>query len=136
MSSTKNRNNEIKFFIKTLLVQIFEISLYSYLAFLILNELWEKTISNYFDINTLLFTALFSGGIYIVVNFYYEEELNAEVGLKEYLFIMLLGIFSAFVLFSRLEGELWFRLSLTVMSGFLIIIVSFYLLNNSKDGKI
>lgn len=134
----KEQKEDILFIIAELNQQIFEISLLSYLLFYLLDDLFNSLISNYFNLNILLIVVIISG---ILLNIpalspQKKEKKVKPIGIKDYLFIFLLGIIAGGIIFYKISLDSWLRLTISIISGFIIILISILLLNENNQENI
>ena len=102
--------------------EIFKVSLISYLLFYLINTLWPGFVSNYFNLNILVITALVSG--IFVMGASHEESGNQDGGKissKGYFGIILVGIASAGIIYYQLNSVGKFAYAVSIFSGLLVI---------------
>ncbi|MBU2235760.1 MAG: hypothetical protein ABIF80_04530 [Patescibacteria group bacterium] len=130
-------NKELTRLLRDIDKQIFEVLLVSYLLFYLLDQILNNIISDYFNLNIILIIVIISGAVMSFPAFSSEKEENKEkqAGLKDYLFIIGLGIVAAGVIYYKIDLFFWMRLAISIISGMIIILLSILLLyeNNEKN---
>ena len=66
--------NVIKNYLAELNIHVFQVSLISYLCFLIIDYLREGYISNFFNLNIILFICVVSGFLMIILNNFIKNK--------------------------------------------------------------
>lgn len=125
------------FFLRELNYQIFEIFLLSYLIFYLLDDLLLNIVSNYFNLNIILIIVVASGIVSFLPGFKRpQKEIKNMPTWKDYIFIFILGLASCAIIFFKL-GDLqsWLRLTISIISGIIIILISILLINENNEQE-
>ena len=128
-------------FLLEIVKDIFQISLISYLAFLLLENFAEGFVSNYINLNILLGVVLVSTVITVIFRgdkaweiFTTAEkiEVNNRYKVKDWIFIVILGLVGAIMILMRFSSLGWIRWLLALITGVLIVIVVSTLFNQKN----
>ena len=121
---------------------MFEISLITYLVFLLLEELKEGFVSYNFDLNIVLYIVIVSG----VLSVFAKEDPSIKLMARnkekpekirkiDWLFIFGLGVLGGFLIFYKTEEIGWISYVISGISGILIILLSVLILKGDDDEE-
>jgi len=138
------RNKAIDF-ILDINKDVFEISLITYLVFLLIEELKEGFISYNFNLNILLGLVIVSGILTIFskaktnkheleTNLHESRIRESRISKKDWIFIIGLGILGGFLIFYKTKELGWLSLVISIISGILIVLLSVLILEEN-DGN-
>src|SRR3989339_365483 len=109
----------------------FQAWLISYLILLLIEQIWNGSVSMYFNLNYLLIIVILSGILDVFSD--HNEPKKAKPKWWDYLFISLLGILG-FIIIKFKTGELgWLSWLISVIAGTLIILLSLLVLEEDEE---
>ena len=121
--------------IKSIIEEIFRVSLISYLLFYLIDDFRKGFISDYFNLNILLGFTIISGIITVAWQKEEKERKIPKIQKKDYIFIVILGLISAGLIYYRIKeiGKLAYLIS--AISGIIIILISILLLKEPMEEE-
>jgi len=132
-------NNRIKkekliYFSTEIISEIFKISLISYLFFYLIESFKTDFISDYFNLSILLITAILSGIFTVLFKKETDEKEEKQIiRLKDYIFIIILGLIAAGIIYYKIKGLGWLSYIISAISGVIVILLSILLLNETNE---
>lgn len=112
---------------------IFEVSLVSYLVFYLIDQIKQGFVSNFFNLNYILWTAIVSG---IISAFSKEkEEKTKPLTTRDYIFITVLAIIGAAIIFYKTQDLGWLSWLVSAIAGILIVVISILLLSKDEEEE-
>lgn len=116
---------------------IFRVSLISYLFFYLIESIKAGFVSDYFQLNTLLITAIGSGAITVLIKEnQHDRESQYQVSglhIRQYLFLLAVGIVSALFIYYKTKQLGQFAYIISAISGLIIIVLSILLWRDGAD---
>jgi|GEM_PF-5318709 len=110
------------------LTALFQVALISYLFFYSIERIKPGFVSDYFELNMLLILTFVSGALTVMLkgidqNHEEQKPVNAP-GLRQYVFIIFLGLVVAFIMYERTKQVGWLSYVISGMSGLVLIVLS------------
>jgi len=129
------KRNNFLWMIQEIIKEIFKISLVSYLLFYLIENFKVGFISDYCNLNILLIITIVSGILTVAGKEEVEENKREKIKVKDYMFILILGLVAAGLIFYNIKeiGKLAYLIS--IVSGIIIILISILLINSSINNK-
>ena len=111
----------------------FQVLLVTYLALLLLEQVFPGVVSIYLNLNWLLIVVIIAG----VLDVFSELEIseNKKPGRKDYLFIMALGILGFLIIKYKTQELGWLSWIISIIAGILIILLSILVLEDENDEE-
>ncbi|MCH7493026.1 hypothetical protein IID19_05600 [Patescibacteria group bacterium] len=136
------RSNRVEYlweFSKEIINDIFKVSLITYLAFLIIEDLKTGFISYFFDLKVLLVITIVSGILTILLG---HEESHEEGNekykrskYKYYIISVIFGLFSSALIYFRIKEIGSVALVLSIVSGFLVALVAIQFVDDDQPSN-
>lgn len=130
-----NNREDLWWFLRESVNEIFKISLISYLLFYLIDDFKNGFISNYFNLNILLITVIITGVLTVLLKSEKEERENNKIRRRDYIFIIILGVITAGIIYYRIKeiGKLSFAIA--IISGVIIILLSILFIGESSNKE-
>jgi hypothetical protein len=112
---------------------LFQVLLVTYLALLLIEEIWSGTVSNYLNLNYLLVIVIVFGILDA-----FSESIPRENKIptkKDYLFVILLGIAGFFIIKFKTSSLGWLSWVISTIAGVLIILLSILVLEDNENDE-
>lgn len=112
---------------------LFQVLLVTYLALLLVEEIWSGTVSNYLNLNYLLIIVIVFGILDV-----FSENLPRENKMptkKDYLFIIILGIVGFLIIKFKTSSLGWLSWVISIIAGILIILLSMLVLEDNENDE-
>lgn len=120
--------------IREIISEIFKVSLISYLIFYLIESFKEGFIIDYFNLNILLTITVLSGIFTVLFKKEAEEKKEKQIiRPRDYIFIIILGLIAAVVIYYKIKGLGWLSYVISIVSGVIIILLSILLINESDE---
>lgn len=139
-----NKKEDFWWLTKEVVREVFQVSLIAYLVFYLIEDFKVGFITNYFNLNILLILTIISGIITVLLEEKetsfgegYEEKVPEEEKIKkrDYIFIIILGIIAAIIIFFRIKSLGWLAPVISIISGIIIIMISILLLWGKEEKE-
>lgn len=129
-----SKNNTVTNIIK-LNHELFSTLLVSYLILLLIENIWEASVSAHLNLNYLLLTTILSGVIAVLtISDDMAESESVETTTKEYIFILLAGLAGAVIIWYKTQDIGRISYIISIISGILIVMLSFIVLEDSDTN--
>lgn len=111
--------------------QLFQVLLVTYLVLLLVEELWQGTVSNYLNINYLLVVVIILG----ILDIFSEntKKENKPITKKDYLFVIVLSIAGFLIIKFKTSALGWLSWLISIIAGVLIALLSVLVLEDKED---
>ena len=112
---------------------ILKASLLTYFILYLIESIDAGFVTNYFNLNIILVTAIISGGISIILKKVETGLESIRVSILDYLLAIIFGLFSGVMLYRQVQGMGRFALIISVASGLIICLLMITLLKEEQD---
>ncbi|XOU94782.1 MAG: hypothetical protein ACNFW9_01815 [Candidatus Kerfeldbacteria bacterium] len=128
--NNEDRNNIIQG-VKEIVNEIFKVSLISYFLFLLIESANPGFVEGYFNLTILIYVVICTGLISLIFKEEDIEIVNTKYKVSDWLMIIFIGICAMIFIYFQIEdlGNLSYYIS--ILAGIIIILVSFFLLNDN-----
>lgn len=134
MFSQINKKEAYWWLTKEIISEIFKISLISYLVFYLIESFKTGFITDYFELNILLIITILTGIFTVLFKKEADEKKEKQIiRPKDYIFIIILGLVAAGIIYYKIKGLGWLSYVISVISGVIIILLSILLLNEPEE---
>lgn len=126
---------------KELISEIFKISLLSYLAFYLIDDFFPGFVSDFLNMNIVLGIVVASGIFTVAAQQdkeaaeEKEEEKKNKIRARDIAFIMILGVFSGFLIYWKTKTIGSLAVPISIISSVIIILMSFLLLIEDESAN-
>lgn len=124
---------------KELIVEIFKISLLSYLLFYLLEDFFQGFVSGFFSMNILLGIVVGSGVFTVVVQKEEKKEddikeVKNKIRVRDIIFIVILSIIAGGLIYLKTKDLGKLGLVISIISGIIILLMSILLLIEDDEN--
>jgi len=104
----------------------FQYALITYLILLLIETVWEKTVSNHLNLNNLLIAVIISGIITVLSQEKSgrKEKKIEKITKKYYILISILGVIGTLIVYYKIASIGIISIPISIISGLLIILLS------------
>lgn len=113
---------------------LFQALLIAYLILLLIEQIWPKAVSLYFNLNYLLIAVIIAGVLDVFSE--HEEKKEKKARWWDYLFISALGILGFIIIKFKTEELGWLSWLISIIAGILIILLSILVLEDKEDSQV
>jgi purine-cytosine permease-like protein len=115
--------------------EVFQVSLITYLLFYLIDNFKIGFISDYFNLNALLWIALASGtlSIWFKSDVIEEKTESKAVKIRNYIFIIALSLISVGLIYYKIKSIGKFSYFVSPLCGLLILLLSILFLHDSES---
>lgn len=115
--------------------EFFSTLLVTFLLLLLVETVWEKSVSTFMNINYFLIIVIVSGAISVLTRTEGEKMEKVNSTKKDYLYIGTLGIAGALIVWYKIKDIGMLAYLISIVAGVLIILLSLLLFEeDEKDG--
>ena len=121
---------------------VFQISLVTYLVFLLIEEFKKGFVTNNFNLNILLYLVIVSGIIAIFTEKKEDNERKPEASKQarqitkgDYFLIFGVGILGGVLIFLKTKDIGWISYIISIISSVLIVLLSILLFKDDEGGR-
>ncbi len=119
--------------LQNIVFELFKVSLVSYLLFYTIEELWPTFISDYVDLNILLYTTIVAGVVHaLIAKSEPGKSTHTDVSMRHYLLIASLSVIVALVLYFKMKQLGTLAFAIAFLSGVVTFFLSLLLLHEEK----
>jgi len=118
-----------------ILYHLFNNLLFLYLILLLIEQIWEKSVSAYLNFNYLLIAVIITGILTLFIKHEKIQEKKKKVTKKDYLFILFLSILGIIIVFFKTKELNILSYFISILSGIIIFLLSYIILNEDKIEK-
>ena len=112
---------------------LFQSILVTYLILLLIEQIWQSSVSSYLNLNYFLIAVIIIGVLDVFS--YHEVKKNEKATLKDYLFISVLGILGFIIIKFKTAQLGWLSWLISIIAGILIILLSFLVLEEDESEE-
>ncbi len=112
---------------------LFQTLLITYLILLLAEQIWTGIVSIYINLNYLLVIVIIIGILDVFSEHSIIEKINPT--LKDYIFIIILGILGFFIIKYKTTELGWLSWLISIIAGVLIILLSFLVLEDEDETE-
>ncbi len=123
-------NFKIKDPYASLINHLFQMILVTYLALLLIEQIWPGAVSLYLNLNLVLIVVIITGVLDVFADIAPAPKQKAKT--TDYLFAFSLGILGAVIIWLKLGDLGWLRWVISLIAGALIILLSFLVLEEDN----
>ncbi len=127
------KNIQLKGKTAFLVNHLFQTLLVTYLLLLLLEQIWQGSVSTYFNLNYLLVIVILAGILDVFSE--HSAQKKQEIKTRDYLFIIALGIAGAVIIFFKTRELGWLSYVISLIAGILIILLSILVLQDDKEEE-
>lgn len=126
---------------KELIVELFSISLLTYLVLYLLEDFFAGFVTSVLPLNTVMGVAVVSGIITAAISGDVKEmsphdaKLQKKIRFRDIAFIVGIGIVAAFLVYYKLRNFGSFAFLIAPLSGMIVILMSFMLLTQEEENE-
>src|SRR3990167_10960737 len=110
--------------------EIFKVSLIAYLSFYLIDSFANGFVTNFFNLNILLYTAIITGVLTAWIRDDNDDKKISKVGhekqkpgIKENIFIIFLGIAAGLLIYYKIKDIGWIAFVISPLAGIIIILI-------------
>lgn len=118
-----------------ILNHLFNNLLLLYLILLLIEQIWEKSVSAYLNLNYLLIAVIITGILTMFTKQEQIKEKKKKITKKDYIFILSLSILGAVIVFFKTKELNILSYFISLLSGIIIFLLSYLILNEDKIEK-
>ncbi len=122
------RKIEIKGHYAILINHIFQTLLITYLALLLIEQIWQGVVSIYFKLNYLLIIVILFGILDVFSE--HKEKRRENVTRRDYAFVLILGILGFAIIKYKTAQLGWLSWIISIIAGILIVLLSILVLED------
>jgi hypothetical protein len=117
---------KIKGYSALIINHFFQTILITYLALLLIEQIWPSLVSTYLNLNYLLIIVIIAG----ILDVFSEHERKQDEKIKktDYIFIFALGILGFIIIKYKTAKLEWLSWIISIIAGILIVLLSFLVL--------
>lgn len=113
--------------------QAFQTLLVLYLILLLIEQVWQYSVSAYLNLNYLLIIVIIAGILSVFTK--QEKRKKEPITRKDYVYIIILSITGFIIIFMKTRELGWLSYVISIIAGILIFLLSFLVLEEDEDEK-
>ena len=110
---------------------LFQSLLVTYLILLLTEQIWQKSVSLYMNLNYLLIIVIVAGILDVFSE--HEEQKDEKAKKRDYIFMAILGILGFIILKFKTADLGWLSWVISAVAGVLIVLLSMLILGNDEE---
>ena len=119
--------------IKQILNYSFQLIIFIFLITLLLQQFYPFEVNSRININWFMVAVIVIGTLSIIFPTK-EKKKHYKITLKDYIFVVVLGIIGWLIIFLKLNNLGWIGWIISILGGLIIIILSWLVLEDKKDN--
>ncbi len=122
-------------YVKHIVSNVFQFLLFAFLLILLAKEFYPKIINSYVNINWFMIIVIILGAISIIFPPKKENKEEGKPKKSDFVLIIFLGVIGAILIYLKLRNLGWISYVISILGGFIIIILSWLLLTEKDNEK-
>ncbi len=115
----------------SLVNHVFQVLLVTYLALLLVEQIWSGIVSIYLNLNYLLIIVIIAGILDVFSD--HPPKKNEKTTKKDYIFIGILGILGFAIIKYKTSALGWLSWVISIIAGILIILLSLLVMEEADE---